>query len=177
MKREFCLTIAVLAGSVAASPQNVLTVPAVKMGLWQRTSTTTMTGVQIPAEAAAKMKAMGVPVPGAAPRTDITQFCMTREGWQKSFADMQQKKSCELSNMHQDSSEMSADIVCKLSDGGGKGHMDIKFDSQEKMSEKLHMESTTSRQSQPIVMDRTAHSAYQGSDCKGISPGESKTIQ
>ena len=39
------------------------------------------------------------------------------------------------------------------------------------------MEVTTARQSQPIVMDMTFESVYQGEDCKGISPDSPKIIQ
>ena len=73
MKRELCLLIAVLAGSAAGLAQDVPAPPPVKMGLWQNTATNTMTGLQIPPEVAAKLQAMGRPVPGAEPRTIVTQ--------------------------------------------------------------------------------------------------------
>ncbi len=41
---------------------------------------------------------------------------------------------------------------------------------------KVHMEITTERQSQPIVMDMTFDSVYQGADCKGISPDSPKIV-
>ncbi|HEX4576101.1 MAG TPA: hypothetical protein VH117_02025 [Edaphobacter sp.] len=70
MKRQFCLVMVVLAGSVAVVAQDAAPAPpAVKMGLWQNTVTNTMSGLQIPPEVAARMQAMGRPVPGAAPRT------------------------------------------------------------------------------------------------------------
>ena len=87
MKRELCLGVVVLAGSILMGAQDVPTPPAVKMGLWQNTATNTMTGMQIPPEVAAKLQAMGRPVPGAAPTTTVTQSCLTPEKWQKSFGE------------------------------------------------------------------------------------------
>ena len=64
-------------------------------------------------------------------------------------------------------------------DGGtesSKGHIEAAFESQEKINGKVHMEITTARQPQPIVMDMTFESLYQGSDCKGISPDSPKIL-
>jgi hypothetical protein len=38
------------------------------------------------------------------------------------------------------------------------------------------MEMMTQRQPEPIVIDMTFDSTYQGSDCKGISPDTPKVI-
>ncbi len=96
MKRELCLVMAVLAGSATGLTQDALTPPPVKMGLWQNTATNTMTGLQLPPEVVAKMQAMGRPVPGAAPRTIVTQSCLTPDKWQKSFTDMQQRQELSV---------------------------------------------------------------------------------
>jgi hypothetical protein len=177
MKRELCLLIAVLAGSAAGLAQDVPAPPPVKMGLWQNTATNTMTGLQIPPEVAARMQAMGRPVPGAAPRTIVTQSCLTPDKWQKSFADMQQNKNCQFTNMHQSTTGMSSDFACTMGEGSSKGHVDATFASQEKMNGKMHMEITTARQPQPIVMNGTFESVYQGADCKGISPDSPKVVR
>jgi hypothetical protein len=177
MKRELCLVMAVLAGSVAALTQDVVTPPAVKMGLWQNTATNTMTGLQLPPDVLAKLQAMGRPVPGAAPRTIVTQSCLTPDQWQKSFTDMQQKQNCQFTNVHQSTTGMSGDMACTMADGSSKGHLEATFASQEKMNGKMHMEITTARQSQPIVMDMTFESVYQGADCKGISPDSPKIVR
>ncbi len=58
--------------------QDVPAPPPVKMGLWQNTITNTMSGLQLPPDVLAKLQAAGRPVPGAAPRTIVTQSCMTR---------------------------------------------------------------------------------------------------
>jgi len=175
MKREF-LVMSVLAGSVAVGSQDAPTPPSVKMGLWQNTVTNTMTGLQIPPEVAARMQAMGRPVPGSAPRTTTTQSCLTPDKWQKSITDMQQGKNCQFTNVHQSATGMSGDMTCTTPQGSSKGHLDATFTNQEKMNGKMHMEITTERQPQPIVMDVTFESVYQGADCKGISPDSPKII-
>jgi hypothetical protein len=181
MTREFCLVIAVLAGSLAVQGQQAATVapapPPVKMGLWQNTVVNTMAGIQIPPEVAAKLQAMGRPVPGAAPRTTTTLSCLTPEKWQSSIADMQQKQNCQITNLHQSTTAMSGDMACTTTDGSSKGHMEATFANQEKMNGKVHMEITTARQPQPIVVDSTFESVYQGADCKGVSPDSPKIVR
>jgi hypothetical protein len=177
MKRELCLVMAVLAGSATGLTQDAITPPPVKMGLWQNTATNTMTGLQIPPEVAAKLQAMGRPVPGAAPRTIVTQSCLTPDKWQKSFADTQQSRNCQFTNVHQSATGMSGDLACTSAEGSSKGHLDATFASQEKMSGKVHMEITSARQPQPIVMDVTFEGVYQGADCKGISPASPKIVR
>ena len=177
MKRELCLAAVMVAGLGAMRAQDAPVPPAVKMGLWQNTATNTMTGLQIPPDVAAKLQAMGKPVPGSTPRTIVTQSCLTPDKWQKSFADMQQNKNCQFTNVHQSAKGMSGDMVCTTPGGASKGHLEASFASLEKMNGKMHMEVTTARQSQPIVMDMTFESVYQGEDCKGISPDSPKIIQ
>ncbi len=177
MRRELGLAAVMLAGLAAMGAQDAPVPPAVKMGLWQNTATNTMTGLQIPPDVAAKLQAMGRPVPGSAPRTIVTQSCLTPDKWQKSFADIQQNKSCQFTNVHQSATGMSGDMTCTTPDGSSKGHLDASFASQEKMNGKMHMEITTARQSQPIVMDVTFESVYQGEDCKGISPDSPKVVR
>ena len=121
MKRELCLAAVMVAGVVAMGAQDAPVPPAVKMGLWQNTATNTMTGLQIPPDVAAKLQAMGKPVPGSTPRTIVTQSCLTPDKWQKSFADMQQNKNCQFTNVHQSAKGMSGDMVCTTPGGASKG--------------------------------------------------------
>jgi hypothetical protein len=176
MKRELFFAVAVLAGSVAVGAQDVPTPPAVKMGLWQNTSSTTMSGIQLPPDVVAKMQAMGRSLPGSTPTTTVTQSCLTPDKWQKSFANMQQNKDCQFTNLHQSSAGMSADMACTTPQGVSKGHIEATFTSQEKVNGKVHMEITTTRQPQPLVMNMTFESVYQGEDCKGISADSPKII-
>ena len=175
-KRELCLMMVVLAGSIAVGAQDVAVPPPIKMGLWQNTVTNTMSGLQLPPDVVAKMQAMGRPVPGSTPRTIVTQACVTPDNWKKSFTEMQQNKDCQITNLKQSTSSMSGDLSCTTPDGNTKGHIEAAFSSQEKINGKMHMEITTSRQPQPIVMDATFESEYQGADCKGISPDSPKIV-
>lgn len=177
MKRELCLVVAMFAGSVAVRAQSVPAPPPMKMGLWQNTITNTMSGLQLPPDVVAKLQAAGRPVPGAAPTTTVTQSCMTPESWQNSFTDMQQKQNCQITNLHQSATGMSGDMACTSGEGSSKGHMEATFVSTEKMNWKVHLDMTTARQSQPIIVDANFDSVYQGADCKGISPDAAKVVR
>ena len=173
MKKLVCLAMAMMVGPAVVVAQGPAT-PPMKMGLWQSTSTVTMSGMQIPPDVAAKLQAMGRQVPGAQPRTVVTQSCLTPEKWQKSFSDMQQRQGqeCHLSNQQVSSAGMSADIACKSQDGRGSstGRIEVTFTSAEKTNGKVHMETTVASQPKPMEMNMTFESVFQGADCKGISP-------
>ena len=175
---RFCLVMAMLAAPVAMVAQSA---PPVTVGLWQSTSTVTMSGMQIPPEVAARMQAMGRQLPGAQPRTTVMQSCLTAEKWQRMFSDMQQQRDqqCTMSNQQTSSSGMSADIACKSADGrnSSTGHFEVIFVSQEKATGKAHVETTMASQPKPIDMNITFESVFQGSDCKGISPDSPKVMK
>jgi Protein of unknown function (DUF3617) len=153
--------------------------PPVKMGLWQTKETSTMTGFQIPPDVAARLKAMGRPVPGAEPQTVVSQSCLTPEKWKDMFRHMQRNPDCQFTNEHQSSTGMSADMACKSADGStsSRGHIEVSFTTSEKMTGKVHAEAMRQSQPQPIVMDMKFESAYHGADCQGISPDSPKIIQ
>jgi hypothetical protein len=72
---------------------------------------------------------------------------------------------------------MSADIACESSSGHTtSGHIQMTFDSDTRMHGTIHMSVTSDRQPQPITVDTTMQSAYQGSDCQGISPDSPKVL-
>jgi hypothetical protein len=151
--------------------------PPVKMGLWQGTTVTKMSGLNLPPDVVAKMKEMGRPVPGAEPTTMEMQSCLTPEKWKEMFTKAQSNENCKIANLKQDSSGMSADVVCASARGGtGKGHFEMSFISPEKVHGTMHMEMVSEQRPQPIVMDMTIDNAYQGADCKGVSPDTPKMI-
>jgi hypothetical protein len=174
MKTLFCAAVVTLV-SCMASAQSAA--PPVKMGLWQGTTTIKLSGLQIPPDIAERMKAAGRPIPGSEPRTIETQSCLTTEKWKEMIAKIQDSENCKLTNVKQDATEMSADIACQTGGGGSAmGRVQVNFPTSEKIHGTGHMEITTSRQPQPIVMDTTLDSTYQGSDCKGVSPDTPKVI-
>jgi hypothetical protein len=170
----FAMTAVMMTPCIAQAPST----PPVKMGLWQGTTVSKMTGLQLPPEVAERMKAMGRPVPGSEPKTIETESCLTPEKWKEMIAKTQdERENCKIQNMKQDSSGMSADLVCDSPRGGtGKGHLQVDFISTEKVHGTMHMEMVTQRQPQPIVVDMTFDSTYQGADCKGVSPDTPKVI-
>lgn len=153
------------------------TAPPIKMGLWEGTTVTRMTGLNIPPDMAERLKAMGRPVPGAEPRTMHMQSCLTAEKWKDMFTHAQNRENCQVTNVKQDASGMSADMACHGTGGGGAtGHMQVSFLSTEKVHGTMHMEASSAQQPQPIVVDVTIDSAYLGDDCKGVSPDTPKII-
>ena len=158
---------------LAAGTARAQSAPPVKMGLWHGT---TMTGITLPPEVVAKMKAMGRPVPGSEPQTIETESCLTPEKWKEMFTKAQNQQNCKVLNLKQDSSGMSADIACEGGSNTAKGHVQMAFVSTEKVHGTMHMEAVSTRQPQPIVVDMTIDSAYQGADCKGVSPDTPKVI-
>jgi hypothetical protein len=149
--------------------------PPVKMGLWQSTVVSTMTGIQLPPDVVEKMKAAGRPIPGSTPQTTATQSCLTPEKWKNAWQ-RQQGRDCQTTNLKEDASGMSADIACKSDRGASNGHMQLSFVSAEKVHGTMHMQLASGRSPQPIVMDLIIDSVYQGPDCKGISPDDAKVI-
>ena len=176
MKKELCFAVVMVVLPVVTLAQT--STPPVKMGLWQTTNISTMTGIQISPEVAARLQAMGKQLPTGQPHKTVTQSCLTTEKWQKMFTDMQQSRNCQLSNQHQTSAGFSADMACRSTDGrhNTTGHIEVNFVSAEKMQGKAHAEVTGESQPKPIVVDMSFDSAYQGDDCKGVSPDEAKTV-
>jgi hypothetical protein len=171
------IILSAIAALVALSPViHAQSAPPVKMGLWQTTVVSTMGGIQLPPDVIEKMKAAGRPIPGATPQTTVTQGCLTPEKWQQSWQRAQQGGDCQTKNFKQDASGMSVDIECKSERGTSTGHMQIDFVSPEKAHGTTHMEIVTGRSPQPMVMNITMDSVYQGADCKGISPDNAKVI-
>src|ERR1700761_1248572 len=135
MKRQLCFVMAMTVAQVVGLAQApTLTAPPIKMGLWQTTTTSTMSGITLPPEVIARLQAAGRPVPGSQPHTTVTQSCATQEKWQKMFTDLQQSKDCQFSNVKQSSAAMSADVTCKSMDGSraSTGHIDVTYVSSEK---------------------------------------------
>lgn len=161
---------------VTAPPPSsaLLAPPPIKMGLWKTTTTSAIAGLQIPPEVAAKMQAMGRSF--GQPQTVNTLSCITPEKWKQIF-NHQRDQNCQLSNQQQSSSGMSADITCTSSRGPETtGHIDMTFDSDSQMHGKMHMTVNTQSQPQPMNIDTTMQSTYQGADCQGVSPDSPKVV-
>jgi hypothetical protein len=178
MRKQIISVVAVL-GSLGVALAQTVEPPPIKMGLWQSTITSTISGIQIPPDVAARMKAMGRPLPTGQPRTMVTQSCATPEKWKDMFRDLRRQGQCQFRNEHLTSSSLTADLACKSPDGSysSSGHIDVSFVSEEKLHGKVHVEMIMESQPQPIVSDMSFDSAYQGADCHGISPDSAKIIR
>lgn len=176
MQKQIWLVVTTLVFSGVVFAQTPT--PPVKTGLWQTTNTVTISGLQIPPDVAARLQAMGRPLPTGQPSTSVTQSCLTTEKWENMFRDMQRDHDCHLTNQRQTPSTLSADMVCKSADGrrSSTGHIEANFLSPEKMHGKAHIETMAESQPHPIVVDMSFDSVYQGADCKGISPDSSRAV-
>ncbi|MES2221895.1 MAG: DUF3617 domain-containing protein [Acidobacteriota bacterium] len=179
MQKQEIFFLAAILGFMGVAVAQTVEPPPIKMGLWQTTLTSTMTGFQVPPEVAARMKAMGRSMPMGQPHTTVTQSCATPENWKDMFRNMRRQDKCDLSNEHLTSSSLTADISCKSEDERmtSKGHVDIHFVSDEAIEGKVHVETIMASQPQPIVSDMNFNSAYQGADCHGVSPHSAKVIR
>ncbi len=180
MRNHICTVGAVLVflgTTLAAWSQN--SAPPIKMGQWQTTNIATINGFQLPPDVAARLKAMGKPVPFGQPQTTVVQSCVTREKWENMFSDMQRDRDCRFTNRHQTSAGMSADLACKSADGqhSSTGHIEMSFQGAEKIHGKAHIETVESSQPRPIVIDMNFDGVYQGPDCHGVSPDSAKIIR
>src|SRR5579883_1352195 len=173
------LALCTLAGA-AAKAQDLPATPPVKMGLWESTVTSTIGGLTIPPDVAARLQAMGRPVPGSTPHTIVTQSCMTKEEWAKSIENLNNNEAkCTYTNRTFTSSKFSFDMSCASERGGVfSGHFEMLVDNDEHTHGTAHMKSETSGPNgQAMTVDTNLSSRYLGADCGDVKPGEAKTIK
>jgi len=172
------LALCCLAGA-AAKAQEMPATPPVKMGLWESTITNTIGGIQIPPDIAAKMQAMGRPVPGSAPQTIVTQSCMTKDEWAKGFEKMNSNQSkCTYSNRTITSEKISFDMSCASERGGVfTGNFEMLIVDDEHTHGTAHMKGEMGAGGQPMTIDTTLSAHFLAADCGDIKPGEAKTIK
>ncbi|MCL2660238.1 MAG: DUF3617 domain-containing protein [Acidobacteriaceae bacterium] len=168
MKRMFGVS-AVLAFCSLVFAQTV-SAPPMKMGLWEITTVSKMK-LNLPPEVMAHL-------PGMGPQTFVSQVCMTPETWRDAYTKSQKNnKDCQYTNLKQDASGMSADVVCHSGKGTSTGHMQLTFVSMERTQGTMHMEMTDGKNPQPTIMDMTFDSVFRGDDCKGLAPGAAKLVR
>jgi Protein of unknown function (DUF3617) len=175
----FALALCCLAGA-AAKAQDLPATPPVKMGLWESSITTTIGGITIPPDVAARLEAMGRQVPGSTPHTTITQSCMTQDEWTKSIERMNDSKEtkCTYTNRSITSSKFSFDLSCASEHGGVfTGHFEMNVDNDEHTHGTAHMKGEMGPQGQPMTIDTTLTSHYLSANCGDVKPGEGKTIK
>lgn len=158
------------AATFAAVAQLSETAP-VTMGLWQTETTSTVTGVEN-TPMASMAAAMG--------RQHVTQGCLTAEHWKSDIQGFNAKMQhgCTLSNVHQDSHEVSFDESCQESRGGtNTTHADILIDSAEHAHGTVVMKVSMPNLPQPMIVTVNMVSHYLGADCGDVKPGDSKIVR
>ena len=170
------LALCCLAGA-SAKGQDLPATPPVKMGLWQSNVTSTIGGLTIPPDVAARLQAMGRPVPGG-PHTVVTQSCMTQEEWAKSIEKMNNNESkCTYTNRSITSQKFSFDMSCASEHGGVfTGHFEMLVDDPEHTHGSAHMKGEMGPGGQPMTIDTTLSAHYLAADCGTVKPGEAKVI-
>jgi hypothetical protein len=103
-----------------------------KAGLWEVTTHMNMPNMRanIPPEALARMKAMGMNMPDN--QTFTSQRCMTAaDVAEDKPPPMRNNEDCAMSNMSHDAHTFTADMTCNTQRMQGRGHLSVNFDSAE----------------------------------------------
>lgn len=153
------------------APPAISEVPPVTMGLWQTDTTSKVTGLE------------NTPMAGMAGmmgREHATQSCLTPDQWKRDIQgfNARQQHGCTLSNVHQDSHEVSFDEVCQTGRGGtSTAHADILIDDQQHAHGTVLMKVTDENLPQPMNINVTMNSHYVGSDCGDVKPDSAKMLR
>lgn len=169
-----CVTIAIAAGAQSTTP------PPVKMGLWETTVTSQISGFQLPPDVIAKLKAMGRSVPGGA-HTVVTQGCLTPEEWRDQMEKMNQpaNSDCTVTHRQVEARKFAFDISCNSEHGMTvTGHWEIQATDEEHSHGSGHMTSDAAGPNgRSFAMDSTFDSHFLKSDCGDVKPGNAKIIR
>jgi hypothetical protein len=138
--------------------------PPMKMGLWEITAVSKMQMADMPA-AMANM-------PGMGPRTTKIHACLTKENYEKAFAQGgPQAKNCTISNQSYSAGKYSFDMSCN--EGKLTGHYDGVFESPTAGHATTHMQMNGGK----MTIDATTTSSFLSEDCAGVSPDKPQLIK
>jgi hypothetical protein len=157
--------------AAAASAQlDNLGPPPVKMGLWQNTVTSQISGLPN--------------MPAGMPPTKpvVTQSCMTSADWQKGMTQMQQnlqrqKMECSNVKLQHNGNQFIFDEQCAANGYNSTFHIEWTIDDQENMHGISNAQIGGAGVPAGMTMHGTMTSKYLSSDCGSVKPGESKTVQ
>ena len=163
------MKVMTIAGSVVllAGFFQMPSTPPMKMGLWEMTSTTTMT-----------IPGMNTNMPARATKV---RMCHTPESWANNLmpqtgrpgAQSNGQSDCVMSNQSFTGHTFSVDISCPKS--GTKGHMTTTWDGSDSSHGTTHMEINSGGRS--MTMDGTSTSRFVSSDCGAVKPGSAVVVQ
>ena len=138
-----------------------------KVGLWEITSHVNMPNMSanIPPEALARMKAMGMAMPDN--QTFTSQHCMTAEEVASEKAPTPRNSSdCMMSNVGHDAHNFTADMTCNTERVQGQGHVAVNFDSDAHYTGTYTFNGTA--QGHPQNMTYNFEGRWIGADCGGV---------
>ena len=125
-----------------------------KVGLWEITTHMSMPNMSanIPPEAMARMKAMGMNMPGN--QSFTTQHCMTAEEVAQDKPPTPRNNSdCTMANMTHDAHNFTADMTCSTERTQGHGHVSVNFDSDEHYAGTYSFNGTVEGRPQNMTMN------------------------
>jgi hypothetical protein len=134
---------------LASSMQTLPSTPPIKMGLWESTSTMTMT----------------MPGKQMSPMTLTARSCYTAATWTGAFGS-DAKEGCTRSKETWANRKYSFDMSCPSK--GAKGHIEVVFPTDGAGHGTAHIELDGS--GQHMVMDRTFDLRFVRSDCGSVTP-------
>lgn len=157
--------------AVASAQLDTMGPPPVKMGLWQTTVTSQMSG----------LPNMPAGMPTAKPM--VSQSCMTADSWQKGMTDLQQqmqrqKADCSNVKLQHDGNKFIFDEQCSQQSGyNATIHVEWNVDDQENMHGDSNAQIAAAGFPQGVTMHGTMTSKFLSSDCGSVKPGDSRMVQ
>ena len=137
-----------------------------RAGLWEGSSTTQMTGMKLPPEVLAQMKAHGGAAAAQA-QTYTTRFCMTQADVNNDQPPPASNRDCKVANAKISGNTYSADMVCS-GRTQANGHMTVTYDSDTHYSGRMSM--AMNGGGQPMTMSSSFEGKWLQADCGKVKP-------
>lgn len=138
-----------------------------KAGLWEVTTQMDMSSMManVPPEALARMKAMGMNTSGV--QTHTTQQCVTAEEVaQDTPPTPRNSQGCAFSNLSHVAGNFTSDLVCNSAEAQGRGHVAVTYDSNEHYSGTYSFTGTA--QGRPQNISANFSGRWISADCGGM---------
>lgn len=138
-----------------------------KAGLWEITTHMNMPNMRanIPPEALARMRAMGMNMPDN--QTYTSQRCMTAaDVAEDKPPPMRNSEDCAMTNVSHDAHAFTADMTCSTQRMQGHGHVSVNFDSAEHYAGSYTFNGTT--EGHPQNMTYNFEGRWISADCGSV---------
>ncbi len=152
----------VVGASMLAAMFQMPAAPPVKMGLWESSVTSKMSGEGLPPQ----MATMGN-------RITKVHSCYTPESYAKAMANNQQQKDCVRSNEVWTPKSWSFDMSCRS--GQSTGHFVMNFDDGENAHGSMQLNMNAGGRA--MQMDSTMNMHYLGADCGKVTPDKPEIVK